>query len=71
MALIAKKEQSTQQNISIEIESKLHQDILSYCKWAGFENDLSYFVQEAAQFVLSKDKDWKAHKKSKSTTEAV
>ena len=71
MALIQKKEAVSKEDLRLKIDGKLHQDILSYCKWAGFENDLSHFVQEAANFVLSKDKDWKAFKKLKNTTEVA
>ena len=46
----------------IKMSTELKNEIEAYNAVYGIKN-LSHFLVEAAQYVLSKDKDWLAHKK--------
>ena len=37
--------------------------INEYCQWANID-DLGFFIEEAAGFIFSKDKDWKDHQRA-------
>lgn len=49
--------------IKIELEKGVVQNINAYCEWAGLES-MDLFLQEAAQYVLKKDKEWQAARKN-------
>lgn len=63
MAIISGVRVTTKEKIKIEINPEVLKTIKNYCTWADIEN-IDYFIEEAARFVFSKDKDWKEHKKS-------
>lgn len=63
MAIIQKKISEKKDKIKVEINSEVMSKINEYCKWADVD-DISFFFEEAAQFVFSKDKKWKEHLKS-------
>lgn len=63
MAIISGSRATNKDKIKIEINSEVLETIQQYCKWADIEN-VDYFIEEAACFVFSKDKDWKEHNKS-------
>lgn len=60
MAIISGTRVTNKDKIKLEINSEILETINSYCKWADIDN-ISYFIEEAACFVFSKDKDWKEH----------
>lgn len=59
------KGQQNENKISLKAKIKLStaDEIDQYCKWPGV-SDVAKFIEEAAEFVLSADKDWKRYKKS-------
>ncbi len=63
MAIISGARATNKDKIKIEINSEILATIKNYCQWADIEN-IEYFIEEAACFVFSKDKDWKEHCKS-------
>jgi hypothetical protein len=67
MPLISPKIQSQPQSLKIMIEAPLYQEIDDYCAWAKFKSKDQFF-EEAARFILSKDIEWKAKKKSRTQT---
>ena len=63
MAIISGARSTTKDKLKIEINSEILETIRNYCEWADIEN-IDFFIEEAACFVFSKDKDWKEHSKS-------
>tara|TARA_R110002126_G_scaffold286751_1_gene438866 strand:- start:1494 stop:1709 length:216 start_codon:yes stop_codon:yes gene_type:complete len=55
---IQTKKEKIKANINVEIASK----ITEYCTWANID-DIGFFIEEAARFVFSKDKEWKEHQR--------
>ncbi len=62
MPVISAQKQSGKDRFKIEIKTETAKEIKEYMQWADIK-DLSFFFEEAASFVLSKDKEWKQHKK--------
>lgn len=58
MALLkpSKKESKTQ--IRINIDSKIVDTAKAYCDFAGIKK-IDEFFEQAAEFVMKKDRDWK------------
>jgi hypothetical protein len=51
------------EKIKTEISSETFEKIIEYCAWADID-DIGFFIEEAANFVFAKDRDWrKQHKK--------
>ena len=51
------------EKIKAEINQDIHQKINEYCAWAKID-DIGFFIEEAARFIFTKDRDWKQHIKS-------
>lgn len=62
MAIINGKRFAKKEKIKAEINSDIMVKIQQYCEWAHID-DISFFIEEAACFVFSKDRDWKHHEK--------
>ena len=62
MPVISAQKQPERDRIKIEINSEIAAEVKAYMQWADIK-DLSFFFEEAASFVLSKDKEWKQRKK--------
>lgn len=62
MALISKARINQKEKLKVEISSEVLKKIELYCQWSGVD-DPSYFVEEAACYVFSKDKEFKAFQK--------
>jgi hypothetical protein len=59
MPIIKPKQKNEKEQIRISIENRVLEKIKQYCEWAGISKQDEFFEQ-AAEFVLSKDKDWLA-----------
>lgn len=59
MPIIKPKQKHEKEQIRISIENRVLEKIKQYCEWAGISKQDEFFEQ-AAEFVLSKDKDWLA-----------
>jgi hypothetical protein len=57
MALLSAKPKSKRIPISLRFDDHLISDIKAYNAWAGI-NRLDDFLEQAARFVLGRDKDW-------------
>lgn len=62
MPIINSQTKKNKDHFKIDIDSEVSQEIKNYMEWAGI-NDLSFFIEEAATLVFSKDKEWRNHKK--------
>jgi len=62
MAIISKKKLPTKEKLKTEVSSDVISKIKEYCAWASVD-DLGFFIEEAAEFVFSKDKEWKDHQR--------
>jgi hypothetical protein len=60
MPLINKSESSLEKLKGIKVNSKLLSEMKDYC--THFEVSLEDFVNQALQYILDKDKDWKIRK---------
>lgn len=58
MAIISGNQEKTKEKIKAEINSETLKKIQQYCEWAAID-DLGFFIEEASNFVFSKDKEWK------------
>lgn len=68
MALIEKAQFNQKEKLKIEINSEILKKIHLYCQWSNI--DTSYFIEEAACYVFSKDKDFKSYIKHLKKTDA-
>ena len=64
MPLITTKQEVKKDKLTIEIHGDVLDDIHEYCKWAKI--DVDFFLEEAAKFVFTKDKEYKANFKKTS-----
>jgi len=64
MAIIKAKEKSSKVQLRVGIEKNIFEEIKKYCEWADVQKTDDFFEQ-AAQYILSKDKDWLAHTSQK------
>lgn len=64
MPVISSQKQPEKDRFKIEVNSEIAKEIKAYMKWADIQ-DFSFFFEEAANFVLSKDKEWKQNKKDR------
>lgn len=62
MALINGNKLGKKERIKTEISAETLKKIEQYCAWANI-SDIGFFIEEAAHFVFSKDKDWKQQQK--------
>ncbi|STX29365.1 Uncharacterised protein [Legionella beliardensis] len=49
--------------LNIQLNSEIFDKINAYCAWANITN-ISLFIEEAANLVFAKDRDWKQHSKA-------
>ena len=63
MPIIKSNKDLKTEKIKLIINAELLQEINQYCTWAKVE-DITTFFEQAAEFVLSKDSEWKKHKKT-------
>ncbi|WP_131781390.1 hypothetical protein [Legionella gresilensis] len=63
MPIIDKTRLQKKEKIKVEINSDIFNKINDYCVWANI-SDVAFFIEEAANFVFAKDKDWKQHNKA-------
>lgn len=62
MPLILKsKEPPQKEQLRIRLEKNILSEIQAYCEWTDILVD--YFLEQAASFVLRKDKEWHERKK--------
>ena len=57
MALLNAKQKSKRIPISLRFDDHLLLDIKAYNAWAGIDR-LDDFLEQAARYILEKDKDW-------------
>lgn len=57
MPIIKAKQKHDKEQIRISIETKVLEKIREYCDWAKITKPDEFFEQ-AAEYVLAKDKDW-------------
>jgi hypothetical protein len=67
MPIIKSKEKKEKEQIRISIDKPIIEKIRQYCEWADVQKPDDFF-QQAAEFILSKDKDWLNHISQKSST---
>ena len=65
MPIIKSKNKTDKEQIRISIEKNIIEKIRQYCEWAGVKKHDEFFEQ-AAEYILSKDKDWLNHINQKS-----
>ena len=63
MAIINGTRFQKKEKIKAMINSETFEKIAAYCAWAHID-DVGFFIEEAAAFVFSKDRDWKMHNKA-------
>ena len=67
MPIIKSKEKKEKEQIRISIDKSIIEKIRQYCEWADVQKPDDFF-QQAAEFILSKDKDWLNHINQKAST---
>jgi hypothetical protein len=63
MPLLDPKKRSKRVAVSLRFEENLMQEISAYCSWLGITR-LQDFFDQAADYILKNDKDWKQEKSS-------
>lgn len=61
MPIIKAKQKQDKEQMRISIDTRVLEQIKQYCEWAGISKQDEFFEQ-AAEYVLSKDKDWLAQR---------
>lgn len=69
MPIISSEPVRQKEKVKLELDQEMIKQIKEYMQWADIK-DLSFFFQEAASFVLSKDKEWKQYQKKQKTSPA-
>jgi hypothetical protein len=69
MALLVAKQKSKKMPISLRFDAALVSEIKAYSEWIGIER-LEDFFEQAARYILEKDKDWQK-KAGQGSPEAV
>jgi hypothetical protein len=64
MPIIKAKENTKKEQLRISIEKNIIDEVKKYCGWANVQKVDDFFAQ-AAEFILTKDKDWVAHRNIK------
>jgi hypothetical protein len=59
MPIIKAKQKQDKEQMRISIDTQVLEQIKQYCDWASISKPDEFFEQ-AAEYVLSKDKDWLA-----------
>ena len=67
MPLIEQPTNIERVNVRVKMSVKMRQNIINYCQWAGFENNINHFICEAVDFILNRDKDWQKHMSNSDT----
>lgn len=57
MALLTPQQKSKKVPISLRFDESLLVAVKSYNEWVGIER-IEHFFEQAAKYVLEKDKDW-------------
>jgi hypothetical protein len=70
MAIIKPKQKIEKQQMRISLETPLIEKITKYCELLNIKKTDDFFEQ-AAEYVLSKDKDWQAHTKKQKQNEVL
>ena len=66
MPIIKQDKSDKDVKVKLLVNSKLFNEIKEYCKWASIKDEnIEIFFEQAAEFVLKKDSEWKKYKKSK------
>jgi hypothetical protein len=65
MPLIKSKHKPEKEQVRIMVDNQVLEKVKQYCDWADVKKQDDFFEQ-AAEFVLSKDKDWQAYINQKS-----
>lgn len=60
MPIIKSSGKIEKEQVRISIDKSILEKIKQYCEWADVKKYDDFFVQ-AAEFVLSKDKEWVKH----------
>lgn len=63
MPIISGDKLNKMEKIKADVSTETLDQINAYCQWANID-DLGYFIEEAAEFVFAKDKEWKNHKRA-------
>ena len=64
MPIIKSTKNTKTEKVKFSIDSDVIKEIKQYCDWASVK-DIGIFFEQAAEFVLNKDSEWKKHKKTK------
>ncbi len=70
MAIIKGTRLQKKDKIKASINSDVAAKINEYCAWANIE-DIGFFIEEAANFVFNKDREWKQYNKTNKNTQQV
>lgn len=57
---IIKSVKVEKEQIRISIKKKIVEEVRQYCEWAGV-NKADEFFEQAAEHILSRDKEWIIH----------
>lgn len=66
MPIVKAKQKQDKTQIRINIETQVFEAIKQYCDWAGVHKQDDFFEQ-AANYLLSKDADWKNYLKQQNS----
>ncbi len=64
MPLLEPIEDITKESVTLNLNSAVWKKTIDYCDWAKFEHR-EEFIEQAIEFVLKKDRDWKKHQAAK------
>jgi len=64
MPIIKSIKKTKTEKVKLSIDSDLIKEVKQYCDWASVK-DINIFFEQAAEFVLNKDSEWKKHKKTR------
>ena len=63
MPIIRSRTAATEK-VKFQVSAALIEEVKEYCEWIAVK-DVVIFFEQAAEFVLDKDKEWKKYRKNK------
>lgn len=69
MPLIKVKDKDEKEQLRINVKKNVLEEVRRYCDWLGIKPD--EFIEQAAELILTKDKDWKKHNLDANALESI
>ena len=60
MSLLQPTDKKTKEQVRLNLDKEILDKVRAYCDWADFKSKED-FIEQAIEFVLKKDRDWRKY----------